>query len=69
MRDLSKALGAALGRPSWAPVPAPVLRIALGEMSDMLLNGQRVLPRVAEQAGYRFRHPRLEEALKAAVAA
>ena len=46
-----------------------MLRIALGEMSDMLLNGQRVLPRVAEQAGYRFRHPRLEEALKAAVAA
>lgn len=69
MRDFSKALGAALGRPSWAPVPAPVLRIALGEMSDMLLTGQRVLPKVAESAGYRFRHPKLDEALRAVLAA
>ncbi|MFM7142772.1 MAG: TIGR01777 family oxidoreductase [Alphaproteobacteria bacterium] len=69
MRDFSKALGAALGRPSWAPVPAPVLRIALGEMSDMLLTGQRVLPKVAESAGYRFRHPKLDEALRAVLSA
>ena len=63
------ALGGALGRPSWAPVPAPVLRVALGEMSDMLLTGQRVVPKVAESQGYRFRHPKLEDALRAVVGA
>ncbi|MBU6281759.1 TIGR01777 family oxidoreductase [bacterium] len=69
MGDFAKTLGSVLGRPSWMPVPAPVLRIALGEMSEMLLNGQRVLPKVAEAAGYRFRHPTLVDALRAAVSA
>lgn len=65
MREFSKTLGKVLRRPSWAPVPAFVLRLVLGEMSDMLLTGQRVLPAQAEKLGYRFRHPNLYEALKA----
>ena len=67
MRDFSRTLGAVLRRPSWAPVPAFVLRIVLGEMAHMLLNGQRVLPAVATRAGYRFRHSTLESALRAAL--
>jgi NAD dependent epimerase/dehydratase family enzyme len=65
-REFSRSLGAALGRPSWFPTPAPVLHLALGEMAEMLLTGQRVVPVVAEQSGYSFRYARLEGALRAA---
>jgi uncharacterized protein (TIGR01777 family) len=64
MAELCRVLGRVLHRPSWAPVPAIALRLILGEMADMLLGGQRVLPRAAQQAGYAFRHPELEEALR-----
>lgn len=63
--DLSHALGRALHRPSFMVAPAFALRLALGEMADMLLTGQRVLPRAALASGYRFRHPELQGALRA----
>jgi hypothetical protein len=63
MRDFSRALGEALGRPSWLPVPAFALRLGLGEMADMLLLGQRVVPAVARGAGFAFRYPDLGSAL------
>ena len=63
MRALSRELGVVLHRPSWAPVPAPILRLLLGEMADLLLTGQRVLPTVALRNGYRFAHPSLNDAL------
>jgi uncharacterized protein (TIGR01777 family) len=49
-----------------APVPAPVMRLMLGEMAEeLLLNGQRVLPARLQEAGFRFRYPALDEALAA----
>ena len=65
MKEFCKVLGRALHRPSWAPVPSFTLRILLGEMADMLLTGQRVLPAQAQKLGYTFRHPTLDGALKA----
>jgi NAD dependent epimerase/dehydratase family enzyme len=67
MKQFCKALGAVMGRPSWAPVPAFVLRAMLGEMSDMLLTGQRVVPQKLQEAGYIFRYSKLDEALTAIV--
>jgi hypothetical protein len=64
MKDFAKALGRALHRPSWAPVPAAPLRILLGEMADALLAGQRALPRKLLQSGFRFRFPEVDEALR-----
>jgi uncharacterized protein (TIGR01777 family) len=61
--EFTKALGATLRRPTIAPVPAFALRLLLGEMSEMLLTGQKVIPRAAERAGYRFRFPVLRESL------
>jgi len=58
------ALGHALGRPSVMHVPAFVLKAAMGEMAKVALEGQRVLPRRAQEAGFTFRHPTLEAALK-----
>ena len=47
------------------PVPGFVLRIGLGEMAEMLLTGQRVVPAAAQKLGFEFRYPNLAEALKA----
>ena len=65
MKEFTQTLGAVLRRPAFFPVPAFALKILLGEMSDLLLTGQRVLPKRALGAGYVFRYPRLKEALEA----
>jgi len=65
MKEFCKTLGKVLQRPSWAPVPAFALRLLLGEMADMLLTGQRVIPAQAQRLGYNFRYPTLYEALQA----
>lgn len=61
--DFTRALGRALHRPALLPAPAWSLRLALGEMAVLLLGGQRLQPRRALEAGYRFRHPSLQAAL------
>jgi uncharacterized protein (TIGR01777 family) len=64
-REFVRALGRALGRPAAVPTPAVALRVALGEMATLVLDGQRAVPRVALAAGYEFHHPELEGALRA----
>lgn len=61
-REFSKALGRALRRPVWAGMPAPVVRLMFGEMAEMLLTGQRVVPRRLLEAGFRFEFPDLDTA-------
>ncbi|MEP7307706.1 MAG: TIGR01777 family oxidoreductase [Acidobacteriota bacterium] len=64
--DFTRALGRALHRPAFLPAPAFALRLALGEMADaLLLSGQNAVPAKAEQLGFRFRYPRLDDALHA----
>jgi uncharacterized protein len=63
MRDFSKTLGSVLKRPSWLPVPGFILKLGLGEMSALVLTGQRVLPCKALATGYVFKHKTLREAL------
>jgi uncharacterized protein (TIGR01777 family) len=66
--DLSRALGQALGRPSWLRVPGFVLRILLGEMAGVaLLAGQRVVPRRATEDGFSFEYPDITSAMRAAI--
>ena len=64
MKQFCSALGRAMGRPSWAPVPGLVLKLLLGEMSGMLLTGQRAVPRRLEQNGYLFKYPQAGAALR-----
>jgi len=66
-RDFTAALGAALHRPALLPVPRAALHLALGaELADeMVLAGQRVLPRRLLDAGFGFRHPGVHGALGA----
>ncbi len=63
--EFTKALGRALHRPAFLPTPAFALRLALGEMSGLLLGGQRAVPKKLLARGYEFRHPSLDGALAA----
>lgn len=62
--DFTRTLGHVLQRPVRFPMPAPLLRVLLGERAQMLLCGQRALPRKAEALGFRFAYPSLEPALR-----
>ncbi len=67
--EFTRALAHAVHRPAFLPVPKTALRIAFGEMSEILMASQRVLPRVAERTGYAFKHTELVGALAAVMAA
>jgi len=62
-QDFSSTLAKVLGRPSWLPVPGFGLKMMLGEVGDMLSEGQRVVPKKALDAGYHFIYPTAQEAL------
>ncbi|WP_409273904.1 TIGR01777 family oxidoreductase [Neobacillus sp. SCS-31] len=64
MKEFGKTVGKVLGRPHWLPVPGFALKLLLGEMSTLVLEGQRVLPEKLHDMGFNFRFPELEPALK-----
>jgi hypothetical protein len=67
-RELSQALGRALGRPALIPVPGIAVDAMVGrELGHVLRGGQRVVPRRALDLGYEFRHPDIDGALRSVV--
>ena len=64
MSEFSDTLGKVLARPSWLPVPPIALELILGEAAQVVLTGQRVLPKRTLEQGYTFTYPLLESALK-----
>ena len=66
--QFTKALGRALRRPAFIPVPGIVLHLGLGEMSTLLLDGQKAVPKKLLDEGYGFKHPSLEGALASLLA-
>lgn len=67
--EFTKTLGKVLHRPTVLPVPAPIVRLLLGEMGEaLLLSSARVRPAKLEGSGFRFLHPELEGALRSALA-
>jgi uncharacterized protein len=63
-KELSKALGRALGRPAVAPVPGFAVKLLYGEMAMVVTTGQRAVPKRLLELGYDFRWPELEPALR-----
>lgn len=57
-----------LGKRSWVPVPAFAVRAAIGELSEYVLKGRRAVPKALLDAGYQFRYPTIESALKSLLA-
>jgi uncharacterized protein (TIGR01777 family) len=66
--EFTRALARLLRRPAVLPIPAPLLRILLGEFGRDALTNHRVVPGVLTAAGFRFAHPDLDSALGAALA-
>ena len=64
----ARALGAAMHRPSWLPVPGLAVKAAVGELAEYLLHGRRVVPARLRALGFAWKHPELAEALAAALA-
>ena len=62
-RDFGKALGRALHRPAFMPTPRFALRLALGEVADVVATGARVLPKKTLELGYTYKFPQLDAAL------
>lgn len=67
-KDLGKAIGKALHRPSFLPAPGFMIELILGEFGSVLLKGQRVIPRHLLDAGFKFRYSDIEAALKNVIA-
>jgi uncharacterized protein (TIGR01777 family) len=66
--DFTSELGKALSRPTLFPMPAFGVRLAFGEMGEaLLLSSQRVIPECLSNAGFKFAHPKLEDALHSAI--
>lgn len=63
--EFTRALGRALGRPTLLPMPEAALRILFGEMAEVLLVSDRMVPKRLLDEGFRFRYPELDAALAA----
>lgn len=63
MAEFGRTLASVLDRPYWLPAPALAMKLLLGEMSTVVLDGQRALPARLLQAGYRFKFEKLHSAL------
>jgi hypothetical protein len=63
--EFTRALGRALGRPTVFPMPQSALKLLFGEMSELLLVSDRMLPKRLLEEGFVFRYPELAGALKA----
>jgi uncharacterized protein (TIGR01777 family) len=66
-REIAAAMGRVLHRPSLFTVPAPALKLVLGEMSGDVLGSQRVLPKRLLESGFTFAFPEIEGAIRAAL--
>lgn len=66
-RAFASALGTALNRPAFLPLPSFVLRLLMGEMSSLLLNSQRIESTRLRETGFAFEQPLLQSALRHAV--
>lgn len=64
MKEFGQTVGSVLHRPHWFPVPGFLLKVMLGEMSEMLVCGQRAIPEKAKQHEYMFDYPNLKKALE-----
>lgn len=66
-REFSRALGRALKRPAFLPVPGFAIRALYGGMATLVIEGQNARPRRTLELGFRHRHPDLDEALRSAL--
>lgn len=66
-RDLARALGEVLHRPSFMPAPGFMIKLVLGEFGSVILEGQRVIPKKLMEKGFVFSYPDIRQALQSIV--
>jgi uncharacterized protein (TIGR01777 family) len=66
-KDLAKALGKTLHKPSFMPAPGFMVKLVLGEFGSVILEGQRVIPRRLLENGFVFQYPDIEKALQSII--
>ena len=66
-RELARAIGKALHRPSFMPAPGFMVKLVLGEFGSVILEGQRVVPRRLLDAGFVFQYPEIDKAVESVV--
>jgi uncharacterized protein len=64
MSELAQTLGKVLNRPAIFPVPEFVLKLLLGEGAQVVLEGQKVLPKRTLETGFKFDYPEIKSALE-----
>lgn len=64
MKNFGKMIASVTNRPHWLPVPAFMLKLALGKKSQLVLDGQRVLPKVLLTSDFQFQYPTLKNAFE-----
>jgi uncharacterized protein len=67
-KDLARAIGQALQRPSFMPAPAFMIKLVLGEFGSVILEGQRALPKVLQEQGFAFSYPKIQDAVNQVLA-
>ncbi len=63
-KEFAQTIGKVMGRPSFIPVPEFAFRTMFGEVSTVVVDGQRVVPKRLEELGYQFKFPVLEPAIR-----
>ncbi|HEX6384399.1 MAG TPA: TIGR01777 family oxidoreductase, partial [Anaerolineae bacterium] len=63
-KDFARVIGQVMGRPSFMPVPAFALKLALGEVADTVLHSRRTIPEKLQELGFTFLYPELKAALE-----
>ena len=66
-KDLARALGKTLHRPSFMPTPGFMIKLVLGEFGSVILKGQRVVPRRLLDSGFVFQYPQIDKAVESVV--
>lgn len=64
IEEVGRAVGKVMRRPHWFRVPGWAMKLVLGQMSTLVLEGQRALPRRLLEAGFKFKYPEIEIALR-----
>ncbi|MFZ7946033.1 TIGR01777 family oxidoreductase [Neobacillus sp. 19] len=64
MKEFGKTIGTVLHRPHWLPVPSFAMKMALGQKSSLVLEGQYVIPKILINEGFEFKFPSLQSALE-----
>jgi uncharacterized protein len=64
MKDFGRTLAVVLARPHWLSVPNFALQLLMGEMSLLVVEGQKVVPKKLQKSGFQFKYPELKSSLK-----